>query len=90
MTVPSTTVQQAGRYDIINVPVTTLRQLNEALDEAPSVFSAAQRAKLAGQARAQVNYDKRQLLIASAIALVVIAVAAAAISWLIAGGCCAR
>ena len=33
----------------------------------------------------QVNYDKRQILIISAIALAVIAVAAAAIGWIIAG-----
>jgi signal transduction histidine kinase len=85
MTVPSATVRQAGRYDIINVPVTVLRQLNEVLDETSPVISAAQRAKLVGEARAQVNYDKRKLLIASAIALVAIAVAAAVISWLIAG-----
>jgi signal transduction histidine kinase len=85
MTVPSATVQQAGRYDIINVPVTVLRQLNKALDEVPPVVSAAQRAKLVGQGKAQVDYDKRELLIASAIALAVIAVVAAAISWLIAG-----
>ncbi len=37
------------------------------------------------EAQVQVNYDKRELLIASAIALAVIAVAAATISWLIAG-----
>jgi len=85
MTVPSATVQRAGRYDIINVPVTVLRQLNEALDEKPPVISAAQRAKLASEATVQINYDKRRLLIASAIALAVIAVGAAAIGWIIAG-----
>jgi signal transduction histidine kinase len=85
MTVPSATVRQAGRYDAINVPVTVLRQLNEVLDETSPVVSAAQRDRLVGEAKAQVNYDKRKLLIASAIALVVIAVAAAVISWLIAG-----
>jgi signal transduction histidine kinase len=85
MTVPSATVQQAGHYDIINVPVTVLRQLNEALDEAPPVISAAQRAKLVNEAKAQVNYDKRKLLIASGIALTVIAVVAAAIGWILAG-----
>jgi signal transduction histidine kinase len=85
MTVPSGTVQRAGRYDIVNVPVTVLRQLNEALDEKPPVISAAQRAKLISEATVQINYDKRRLLIVSAIALAVIAVGAAAIGWIIAG-----
>jgi signal transduction histidine kinase len=85
MTVPSNTVRQAGRYYLINVPVTVLRQLNEVLDEAAPGGSAAQRAQLVREAKAQVDYDKRRLLIASGIALAVIAVAAAAIGWLIAG-----
>jgi signal transduction histidine kinase len=85
MTVPSATVRQAGRYDIVNVPVPVLRQLNEVLNETSPVISAAQRDRLIREARTQVNYDKRKLLIASAIALVAIALAAAVISWLIAG-----
>ena len=51
----------------------------------PPALTAAQRAKVLARAQVQVTYDKRQLLIISAIALAVIAVAAAAIGWLIAG-----
>ena len=51
----------------------------------PSFPSAAQRAKVLATAQVQVNYDKQQILITSAIALAVIAVAAAAIGWMIAG-----
>ena len=65
-------------------------QVNAALQEAsnnPAVRAVLQQAKRAGDQAAlgQIDYDKRQLLIASAIALAVIAVAAAAIGWLIAG-----
>ncbi len=83
MTVPASAVQQAGRYDLIKVPVSVLRQLNDM----PSVvsLSPAEQAKLVNEAQVQVSYDKRQLLIISAIALGAIAVAAAAIGWLIAG-----
>ena len=42
-------------------------------------------AKLRGEAQVQVNYDVQQILVISAIALAVIAVAAASIGWIIAG-----
>ena len=84
MTVPSSTVQQAGRYDTINVPVPVLRGSTKRLPHRMPC-SAAQRAELVREAQVQVNYDKQELLIASAIALAVIAAAAATISWLIAG-----
>jgi len=80
MTVPATAVRQAGRYDVMKVPVTALQKLN-----AISAPSPAERAKLYSEAQVQVNYDKRQLLIISAIALGAIAVLSAAIGWLIAG-----
>jgi signal transduction histidine kinase len=48
-------------------------------------MSKAEQAKLFSAAQVQVNYDKRQLLIACASGLAVIAVAAAAVGWLIAG-----
>jgi signal transduction histidine kinase len=83
MTVPAATVQQAGRYDIITVPVSVLQQLNQM--SSPSPMSKAEQAKLFSAAQVQVNYDKRQLLIACASGLAVIAVAAAAVGWLIAG-----
>jgi signal transduction histidine kinase len=83
MTVPASAVQQAGRYDLIKVPVSVLHELNDM----PSVvsLSPAEQARLFSEARVQVNYDKRQLLIISAMVLGAIAVAAAAIGWLIAG-----
>jgi len=79
--VPVADVQQAGRYDILSaaVPVASARQL-----QGP-VPSPAQRAKLRADAQFQINYDFRQILIISAIALAAIAVAAASIGWIIAG-----
>ena len=65
-------------------------QVNAALQQAdtsPAVRAALQRAQDAGDQAGQwqINYDVKQLLIGSSIALAVIALAAAAIGWLIAG-----
>jgi signal transduction histidine kinase len=78
LTIPSAAVRQAGRYDVITLPITAIQRVKAALD--PAV-----QAKLLSEAQVQVSYDKRQLLIACAVALAVIAVVAAAIGWLIAG-----
>jgi signal transduction histidine kinase len=78
--VPVAAVQRAGRYDVITVPGVVARQLKEA-----AAVPAVQQAKLAREADELIAYAKRQLLIVSAIALAVIAVAAAAIGWIIAG-----
>jgi len=96
--VPSADVRQAGRYDVITtrVPSADVRQAGHVdtirtsvvtSQRAPqaSVISPAQRAKLLAAEEYQVSYDKQQILIISAIALAVIAVAAAAIGWIIAG-----
>jgi signal transduction histidine kinase len=80
MTVPATAVHQESHEDVISVPLSVLQKLNELAGPTP-----AQRATLYSVAQVQVNYDKQQLLFLSAIALGVIAVAAAAIGWLIAG-----
>ncbi len=78
--VPVAYVQRAGRYDVITVPVAVAQQVKRA-DAVPAV----QQAKVAQEADQLIAYAKRQLLIVSAIALAVIAVAAAAIGWIIAG-----
>jgi signal transduction histidine kinase len=78
LSVPSADIQQEGRYDVLVAPVT-----HQAV-KAPAISAAAQ-AKLLARAQVKVNYDKRQILIISAIALAAIAVVAAAIGWLIAG-----
>ena len=66
---PVADVHRAGRYDVITIPLT------------------AQQAKAAARAAnlGQIASDRQQLLIASAIALAVFAVAATAIGWLLAG-----
>jgi signal transduction histidine kinase len=78
VSVPVADVQQAGRYDMVSIrmPVAASQ---------PSVLTAAQRAKVLARAQVHITYDKRQILIISAIALAVIAVTAAAIGWIIAG-----
>ena len=53
-------------------------------------FEAAQRAKAVGEIEATIAYDRKKSLIASGIGVAVIAVAAAAIGWFLAAGCCAR
>ena len=86
--VPTADVQRAGDYDIVHLSVPgTVDQ-----DQKPPVLTAAEQAKLAAEeekflatAQVQVNYDKREILVLSAVALAVIAVAAAAIGWIIAG-----
>jgi signal transduction histidine kinase len=78
--VPIADVQQEGSYDILTAPVAAAQ-----LAEKPPVLSAAQQAKLLGEAQVKANYDLQQIVIISAIALAVIAVAAAAIGWIIAG-----
>ncbi len=79
--VPVADVQQAGGYDVINaaMPVAA-RQL-----PAPPVLTPAEQAKLVADARFQINYDKRGILIICALAIAGIAVAAASIGWIIAG-----
>ena len=76
--IPAAAVHRAGRYDIVSV------RLPAAASQAP-VLSAAQRAQLLADADVHVSYDERVILIISAAALAVIAVAAAAIGWVIAG-----
>ncbi len=80
--VPAADVHPAGRYDIVSIrmPAATREQPQQ-----PPALTAAQRAKLLAEAQFHVNYDKRQILIISAIALAGIAVAAAGIGWVIAG-----
>jgi len=78
--VPIADVQQEGSYDELTAPLAAAQ-----LAEKAPALSAAQRAKLFGEAQVRVNYDVRHILIISAIALAVIAVAAAAIGWIIAG-----
>jgi signal transduction histidine kinase len=77
--VPAADVQRAGRYYDIKVPIAVARQLKGA------GVPAVQQANVAREAEELIAYAKRQLLIVSAIALAVIAVAAAAIGWIIAG-----
>ena len=77
---PVADVQQAGRYDIITIPAVAAQQVKET-----TAVPAAQQAEVAKEAALMIGYAKRQLLIISAIALAVIAVAAAAIGWIIAG-----
>jgi signal transduction histidine kinase len=80
LTVPYTAVQRAGRNDVISVPLAAVQKLNDLAGPTP-----AEQAKLYNEAQVQVNYDKQQLLLLSAIALGGIAVLSAAIGWLIAG-----
>jgi signal transduction histidine kinase len=97
--VPLADVQRAGPYDIVRVPVRvpvadihqadrydvfSLRRTVPSAQKAPAL-TAAEQAELIARAQVQVRYDKRQILIISAIALAVVAVAAAAIGWIIAG-----
>jgi signal transduction histidine kinase len=78
--VPAADVQRAGRYYDIKVPIAVAQQL-----KGPAAVPAVQQANVAREAEELIAYAKRQLLIVSAIALAVIAVAAAAIGWIIAG-----
>jgi signal transduction histidine kinase len=98
--VPSTTVKQAGGYDIIplKIPAADVRHVgnHDVVDlsmpaavpkqtkESPGL-TAAEQAKLLAEVGHQVHYDEWLVLIACAILLVVIAVAAGYIGWIIAG-----
>jgi signal transduction histidine kinase len=73
-------VQRAGRYDVVTVPFVVAQRVKEA-----TAVPAVQQAKVAQEADQVIDYARRQLLVACAIALAVIAVAAAAIGWIIAG-----
>ena len=96
--VPVADVHQSGRYDIVptRIPIADVRQVDgydifqlsmpvAAAKQAPVHLSNAQFAQLLARAQFRANYDKRQILIVCAIVLAVIAVAAAAIGWMIAG-----
>ncbi len=80
--VPIADVHQAGRYDILGarMPVAT-----SPIRQKPPVLTAAEQAKLLAKAQVRVSYDKRRILIICAIALAGIALAAAAIGWIISG-----
>ena len=86
--VPIADVQQADGYDTVHLAVPgTVDQ-----DQKPPALTAAQQAKVAAEeekllatAQVQVDYDKQEILVLSAVALAVIAIAAAAIGWIIAG-----
>ena len=75
--IPIADIQHAGRYDLVRI------RMPIAPSQLPAV-TAAQRAREAA-AEVQVNYDKRQILLISAIALAAIALTAAGIGWIIAG-----
>jgi signal transduction histidine kinase len=96
--VPVADVRQSGRYDIVptRVPAADVRQVGgydifkismpvAPVKPQPVHLSNAQFAQLLAQAQFRADYDKRQILIVCAIVLAVIAVAAAAIGWMIAG-----
>jgi signal transduction histidine kinase len=86
--VPAADVSRQGSYDIVSVSLPSSAgqpTTPPALTPAQQAQLAAEQAKFLAQAQVQVNYDKREILVLSAIALAVIAVAAAAIGWMIAG-----
>jgi signal transduction histidine kinase len=96
--VPVADVQRAGNYDIVQVPVRIpvadvqragrYDTFNASLAVAapqPPALTAAEQAELIAKAQFQVNYDKREVLIVCAVVLAGIAMAAAAIGWMIAG-----
>ncbi len=81
--IPAADVHRVGAFDEYNLryPVRGGSQLSPK----PPVITAAEQARLLARAQVKVNYAEQQILIISATALAVIAVAAAAIGWLIAG-----
>jgi signal transduction histidine kinase len=88
MRLPAADVRQSGGYDYVHVSVpasASPRQEAPALTPAEQASLAAAEEKVLATAQVQVNYDKQQILVLSAVALAFIAVAAAAIGWLIAG-----
>jgi signal transduction histidine kinase len=80
--IPVADVQHAGGYDQISVsmPVGATRPVQQA-----PALTPAQQARLLADAHFHIYYDLRQVVIICAILLVGIAVAAAAIGWIIAG-----
>jgi signal transduction histidine kinase len=76
--VPADDVQRTGRYDIVSFRL-------PAVASKPFSLTPAERNQLIAKAQVKANYDEREILIISAAALAVIAVAAAAIGWVIAG-----
>jgi len=79
---PSADVHRAGSYDVfhLSAPVAGRQQPPK-----PPAITPAQQAKLLAEGEVRVNYDKRRILIISAIVLAAIAVVAAVIGWMIAG-----
>jgi signal transduction histidine kinase len=92
---PAAEVRRAGRYDIVPLPVPTADvrpagryDVISAAASVPAkapVLTPAEQAQVVAKARFEINYDKAWFLIFCAIALAVIALAAAAIGWFIAG-----
>jgi signal transduction histidine kinase len=80
--IPSADIHQAGRYDVLSIsmPIAAPRQPKQ-----PPVLTAAQFAKLLAETQQHVDYDKQKILIICTIALAIIAAAAVAIGWIIAG-----
>jgi signal transduction histidine kinase len=80
--IPAADVHRAGAFDEYNLrfPVR-----GHQLSRTPPVITAAQQARLLAKAQVKVSYAEQQILIISVTALAVIAVAAAAIGWFIAG-----
>jgi signal transduction histidine kinase len=82
LTIPAADVQHVGNHDVVDLsmPAAEPKQAKES----PGLTSAEQ-AKLLADAGYQVHYDDWLILIACAILLVVIAVAAGLIGWMVAG-----
>jgi len=83
--VPVTAVQRAGRYEELRVPAAAAQRAGP-YEELTVPLPAQLARSVAGKAEGgQFASDRQTLLIASAIALAVFAVAAVAIGWLLAG-----
>jgi signal transduction histidine kinase len=80
--VPAAYVQQDGHYDVFNDPTQALKVPTQ---RAQDSTSAVAHAKVTIAGLGQFTVDQQELLIASVIALAVIAVAAAVIGWFLAG-----
>jgi signal transduction histidine kinase len=80
--VPSADVHAVGRYDVVSfsAPVAAPRTTQQR-----PVFTAAQYNQFLSDVRAKIDWASLEVLVICAIVLVVIAVAAAAIGWIIAG-----
>jgi signal transduction histidine kinase len=79
--VPAAYVHQAGPYDVLKGPAQALKVPAQQAEHAASVAHAT--VTIAGLG--QITVDRQQLLIASVIALAVIAAGAAVIGWFLAG-----